>query len=900
MEGADRPMLSGDGDNPLASDEEGSPARVPRTHKTLLGTNVIDDAEGWHYVMVFNRATSASQPMRKAAEVLQDCVTPRMLEPWSQEEPSFFDKVQEGRITRGEFYDAIWSRTLQVLSGRACGFRLGFKPSLDGSSTLLYIALSSRETVDQLADRIGMKIRVTPLSYAVKGITCPEVAPTLEQRVGLVKAPQKFAPVYLKYESSRKEGFRAAAADRIQKAEETIDDIAREWSCSSLGCKARVRRLMRLDDMRAAALAVMVHRLESARFSKELEIAEAVAHAQAPAPRSRFAFIGGCFGSEAKEHGLFQTYREMFEEMNVFLERHNVDLEHEVQSCASEHERFHVRFARWSPPRFPDLEGYKSANLYDEITHLDILRLVKRRLAQFVNVALLEKHGIIDGFFPPHCTSEIHRLTERWASLHPGDLIQWPGNQHDDMVRNYFGEEVAFFFDWLSYMTRMLMFPAFLSLVSGATIEYMEEDSRRSLRNAFSVLMCAWVAHLTASYDQVTTTRNIIWGMAGYSDRGMVRPQYEPRLRGSFRERAIRLAHWLMVVAFVGQTIWAAEVIAVFRHDALQNPSGSVLLPLGLHLSNKAAADLGVYAVTANINIMSIVWDRISPIISDRENWRTDQTLKNHQVTKTFFVKCVVYYYPFFYLAFVRDFVEGCQGRECLHELRVNLAVFIITHIVTVIGNVVYQVGLSWYTEYALKRRVAKELNLSQYSYVQAQAHRPPYAGDTADYMELSIVLGFISMFSVVYPFLAFLAFISNLLEMRILAFRMCRVLRRPVPRGQEGIGAWLTVMKFLTYLSCVTCVALCIFVLKPLKELDMEAKLGGFVITEHAMLALAYLVGQAIPSKSVSAELITENNDEAAERIVGGDDREVHATSGRVECLQPGTEGMLPGVEPR
>lgn len=36
---------------------------------------------------------------------------------------------------------------------------------------------------------------------------------------------------------------------------------------------------------------------------------------------------------------------------------------------------------------------------------------------------------------------------------------------------------------------------------------------------------------------------------------------------------------------------------------------GSVLLPLGLHLSNKAAADLGVYAVTANINIMSIVWD---------------------------------------------------------------------------------------------------------------------------------------------------------------------------------------------------------------------------------------------------------------------------------------------------
>mmetsp|Transcript_39059 Transcript_39059/g.112216 ORF Transcript_39059/g.112216 Transcript_39059/m.112216 type:complete len:877 (-) Transcript_39059:108-2738(-) len=850
------------GENPIGD----SPSRT-RTHRTLLGTEVIDDADGWHYVMVFARASKPDDIVRNAADILQDCLTPRMLASWTQDEPSFFDKLQEGQVVWADFLDAIWKRTIDQLSGRSCGFRLGYQPSLDGSSTLLYISLSSQETVDQLADRIGMKIRVTPMSYTVKGMTCPEVAPTLEQRLGLIASKTKHAPAHIKYESHRKASFTASAAHRVTTAKDEIEQIAADWHSRGMWCKAHVRRLMRLEDVSAAALVVIVDRIIAVEQSGDQHAAG--------------------------------VYREIFTEMNVCLESHHVDWEHEVEVCTSDAEKMRVRWQRWTPPRYPSMQEYVSAPLYDEITHLDILRLIKRRIAQFLNVSLLEKHGIITGFFPPHHSADVQKLCAEWASLHPKNLLQWPGNQHDDMVRDYFGEEVAFFFDWLSYMTRMLIFPAVLSLLSGASLEYLREDQQCRLRNAFSVLMVAWVAHLTASYDQVTTTRNIIWGMTGYSDRAMVRSQYEPALRGSCRERAIRAVHWALVAVVITQTIWSAGVIAQFRHDKLANPEGVTQLLFGLEVSNTMASDFGVYAVTANIQLVNVLWDYVSPQISDLENWRTDQAQKNHQVTKSFLVKCVVYYYPFFYLAFVRDFVEMLDGGESLHELKVNLSVFIVTHIASVIISVVFQVASSWYQERSLRHKVSNELHMMRYSYVQAQANRPQYAGDTADYMELSIVLGFISMFSVVYPFLAFMAFVSNLIEMRVLAFRMCRVLRRPVPRGQEGVGAWLSIMKFLTYLSCVTCVALCIFVLKPLKQLDMEHKLGGFVITEHTMLALAYLIGQAIPAKSVSAELITENNDEAMERILGGDAREVEATSGSCTCLQRGTERLTPGVKP-
>jgi len=382
----------------------------------------------------------------------------------------------------------------------------------------------------------------------------------------------------------------------------------------------------------------------------------------------------------------------------------------------------------------------------------------------------------------------------------------------------------------------------------------------------------------------------------------MTRASYQPNLRGSFKESAIRTAHWALVFLFVTETIWAAGAITTARHDARDSPTGRYELLPGLSIANSAAAKFGCMAVTLNIKLMDLVWGVISPKVADLENWRTDQDLKNSQVTKSFMVKCIVYYYPFFYLAFFRDFVEGCNGDECMHELKMNLAVFIITHIVTVVVNVLMQVAKTWYVEYTLLQKVRVrggdkgDTTKPLFSYVQAQACRPAYAGDTGDYMELSITLGFISMFSVVFPFLAFLAFVSNMLEMRILAFRMCRVLQRPLPRGQEGIGAWLSVMRFLTYLSAITAVGLCIFELRPLKDWPMQKKLAAFIITEHGMLVLTHLVEKAIPSKSVNDEKITEKNTEAAARILGGDAQEVKAASGTVSCLLPGTEEMIPG----
>jgi hypothetical protein len=261
----------------------------------------------------------------------------------------------------------------------------------------------------------------------------------------------------------------------------------------------------------------------------------------------------------------------------------------------------------------------------------------------------------------------------------------------------------------------------------------------------------------------------------------------------------------------------------------------------------------------------------------------------------------VVYYYPFFYLAFVRDFVEGCDGDECTNELKTNLLVFIVTHIITVIANVVVQIALTWWAEYQLKNKMAEipKDEDRRLSYVESQAMRPAYGGDTDDYMELSITLGFISMFSVVSPAIAAMALLTNLVELRVHAFRFLRVVRRPLPRGQEGIGAWQGIMQLLAYLACVTSVGLVIFAMKPLKSEDSSTKIKYFLIAEHAMIGLVSVSRAIMPEKSVNQELIVEAHEAAESKIFAADSAPVKTAVGSIKCLRPGSENVTPGKHP-
>ena len=62
------------------------------------------------------------------------------------------------------------------------------------------------------------------------------------------------------------------------------------------------------------------------------------------------------------------------------------------------------------------------------------------------------------------------------------------------------------------------------------------------------------------------------------------------------------------------------------------------------------------------------------------------------------------------------------------------------------------------------------------------------------DFMEIWLQFGHVFLFSSVYPLAGFFALLNNFMELRMDAYKLCKLMRKPTPRGVRDIGAWYMV----------------------------------------------------------------------------------------------------------
>lgn len=262
---------------------------------------------------------------------------------------------------------------------------------------------------------------------------------------------------------------------------------------------------------------------------------------------------------------------------------------------------------------------------------------------------------------------------------------------------------------------------------------------------------------------------------------------------------------------------------------------------------------------------------------------------KNNKVTKLFAVKFCVYYYPFYYIAFIKEHVEGCEeggDRGCLPMLVENLIIFFFTHVATTAANLCVPMVMTRMTiNSEIKKAKEKKPNV-KYTYLQQQAKCPEYLEDTQDFMDLVLALGFVMMFSVALPVMAFLSLVSNLIELKFLAYRMMNVQQRAEPRGQEGIGAWAGIIRFVSYVAVIANSGMACFVMHPIKDLPLWKRLSVFIAVEHIAYGSMFIIQAAIPSKSFVQNVIEERNDDLADEVSGDQNKKVDVKSSSLPSL--------------
>ncbi|CAE8652158.1 unnamed protein product [Polarella glacialis] len=572
---------------------------------------------------------------------------------------------------------------------------------------------------------------------------------------------------------------------------------------------------------------------------------------------------------------------------------------------------------------------------------VDEIRLIEKCLSEYLDLKNLVEAGVASACFPAANHEQVMELFSEWGS--PKKILQLPNSHHDDKVRDYFGEDIAFFFKWYAFYIRMLVPLAVLGAVAFLRRVPQFEASlvtQRLIQIAFGFIVICWSSVFNKMYTRLSASTAQRWGMKDFESSAIDRSAYDPHLNGSWTLAGRQLFASTFTVLYV---LIFFGIITYLTLADISDDSNR-----GEELISQARAVIGIskeYMISlitaALISVFSYVWSKFAPWLTDLRNHRTLGRWEHSLVLTVAPVKLYFALYPFLVLAFAKRYfmptcsttlpdaahkayedldwpsgvespvynqvdgkwetnasltflshhsfvkpdgqhcVYGCVPQECFavggmfqcatdceDQLEKNLKFFFGQKCISaIIFMIMPPIILSWWE---VRKEVSKKQkggSSSHYSLLQLQAKSPAYeynsggGSKTDDFMEPAIGFAVLTCFSIALPVMAVPALFFNIVQYRLMAFRMTAVTRRPSPRGAEGIGSWMTIFQAISLLAVATNVGMAVVAMWPIREMPQFHELIYFIVLEHIFLSARAFIHENIDAQPEDVRLIEDFN---------------------------------------
>jgi len=845
----------------------------------IFGDEVGLHHSDFHFVFVLPHIADKSATLMPNAEVIfQKCVKRKARDNLTNWRAKFRGKEKD--MTNKAFQVIIWELIVSTLTGSHAGFSVSWMPSIDEDELFLCVKLENLEVARTLARTQTLLVPVTDLTYGVLGKTIPKINFLGEDGSAAASLP---------YSTARDEAFQQSTKRKLEDLEKKVSDLALEGSgfTDLLKLELSIAKEVPTYDPEVQKL-----KSDLLHLIGELD-AEALLFAVLKDLMAREA------GSTPKSTALRFMYHLACEHMEKVDQDSFVKMLRLMEGSGVE-AVYKARESRYDDQ--PSVEAMKEVKLFNEFRDIDYIRIVTRVIEENFDCEQMENHGVIRASFVPHKWDVVEQFMKSWAN--PLSFVQWP-NTHLHAVRDYFGERTAFFFHWMDSYLLMLFGPGLVGLILLLRFVLFDDLTATYIVTAFSFVMCAWLALATAKYNQQSNERTYVWATSSGEDDTIKLRDYLPEMNGSFQETFVRLMHWLLAVVILVQTVLTAAKISEIRREARDLGDGIYVLPIVGPLKADLVYSSGAYIITANIKIVSFMWDTFSPMMAKHENWETDVDKQNSMNFKTFGVKFVVYYYPFFYTAFVKPFVEGCGAKGplgCRTELRANMTQFLAFHIaITIAFLLIPMVQAKWAVSKEIQSAAEKSEHSKKrkYNYLQLQAKLPPSPDDSTDYMDTIINLGFVTMFSCICPIMTFLCLMTFIVEVRLFALRSTYLSRRPIPRRANGIGVWMSILKTMAVISVITNVGFICFMMEPFRGYKFHHQLLCFLFLEHSVLLLVLLLGWSMAPVTIQQSIAEEINNTFLDEMVSDPDLKHAVAETQLKSTYPELDQLRPTSNP-
>eukprot|EP00933_Yihiella_yeosuensis_P005457 TRINITY_DN10996_c1_g1_i2.p1 TRINITY_DN10996_c1_g1~~TRINITY_DN10996_c1_g1_i2.p1 ORF type:complete len:518 (-),score=69.37 TRINITY_DN10996_c1_g1_i2:578-2131(-) len=308
---------------------------------------------------------------------------------------------------------------------------------------------------------------------------------------------------------------------------------------------------------------------------------------------------------------------------------------------------------------------------------LDRIRLLYHRLTNDINISQLQRMGLIEAHFPGHNRAALDNLIKNWASIEH----YWHLGQPIDDVRNYFGEEIAFYFlftQTVAKATRLLLVPMALCRLLGYV------GFADFIQPAFGIVVVFWFAGLTKHWERTEAFHCNRWGTEDEVSVNQSNPFFvdkpveseldenrlELRADSSKQRRGIAMS---CVVSVLYMCLVTCGVAANQMWAAHENRKG-----------NSFASHVAALMLTVQIKIFDVMWSFIGPALTKGEQHVTLRGYNQSQALKTFLMQFINTFYAFYYIAFFEDWVDPDSCRiagGCGYLLEQNLFIVFATYV---------------------------------------------------------------------------------------------------------------------------------------------------------------------------------------------------------------------------
>lgn len=346
----------------------------------------------------------------------------------------------------------------------------------------------------------------------------------------------------------------------------------------------------------------------------------------------------------------------------------------------------------------------------------------------------------------------------------------------------------------------------------------------------FAIFMSLWATFFLEFWKRKQAEVQYDWDLRGYEDEEEhPRPEFEAHVTTMRINPITKLEEpyipnksvcprytvafncIMIMIVLVVITILSVVTYRMAVYASISATSSSLDITwIGL-IASSTAAIINLIVIM----ILNKLYERLAYFLTEWEMPKTQTMFDDLFTFKMYLFQFFNFYGSLFYIAFFKldpgspnDYNrifsyrrEECNPAGCLFELGIQLSVVMVGK--QVLNNCMEIVIPKIKNWWRLRDNIEENKKLSQWEKDYDLVERSDQ-GLFYEYLEMVIQFGFITIFVSAFPLGPLFALLNNLIEIRIDAYKLVTIFRRPLGERVEDIGIWYEILDSVAKLSVI------------------------------------------------------------------------------------------------